>query len=99
MAIKRGDVISHSAAEQWGVGKVVELGDTSASIHFSDGFVRKISASHFGSLVPALPSSFVPLVLPDAPKVAKAPKAPRAPKAAKEAKAASPRQKKAVAAA
>jgi len=89
MAIKRGDVVSHSGAAEWGVGKVVEVGDTRASIHFNDGIVRKISSSHFASLQPAPPASFMPLVPPEQ----KA--APKAPKAPKTLKATSARQKKA----
>lgn len=83
MALKRGDVVSHCAAVQWGVGKVIEIGHTQASIHFMDGMVRKISSSHFSSLLPAAPASFIPppLAGPET-KPPKAPKAPRAPKAA-----------------
>lgn len=96
MAIKRGDVVSHREAVEWGVGKIVELGDTRASIHFNDGIVRKISSSHFASLLPAEPGSFMPASLPDlkaapkarAPRVPKVPKVPKAPKAPKAVKAA-----------
>ena len=81
MAIKRGDVVSHCGAVEWGVGKVVELGATRASIHFNDGIVRKISSSHFSSLLPAEAASFMPLALAEQKPAAKAPRAPKAVKA------------------
>ncbi|WP_129126456.1 DUF3553 domain-containing protein [Geomonas oryzae] len=61
MSIKRGDVVSHCAAVEWGSGKVVEVTTQWASIHFNDGGVRKISCSHFAKLMPAEASSFKPL--------------------------------------
>ncbi|GFO65007.1 DUF3553 domain-containing protein [Geomonas paludis] len=86
MTIRRGDVVSHCGAVQWGVGKVVEIGENQASIHFNDGVFRKIAASHFSSLLPAEAASFTPP--PPATPEAKPVKAPKAPKAA------SARQKK-----
>lgn len=68
MAIKRGDVVSHSLAAEWGVGKVVEVSPTKAAILFCDGVTRKIACSHFNKLLPAAQSSFLPLP-EDAPKV------------------------------
>ncbi|MBJ6727213.1 DUF3553 domain-containing protein [Geomesophilobacter sediminis] len=61
MNIKRGTVVSHAAAVEWGIGKVVEVTYTSATIEFSDGLVRKIAAAHYPSLVPADPAFFVPI--------------------------------------
>ncbi|MBJ6802550.1 DUF3553 domain-containing protein [Geomonas propionica] len=60
MSIKRGDVISHCGASQWGVGKVTEVCATWVAIHFNDGIVRKIVSSHLEDLHPADPKSFVP---------------------------------------
>ncbi|MBJ6752040.1 DUF3553 domain-containing protein [Geomonas anaerohicana] len=80
MTIKRGDVVSHCGAVQWGVGKVVEIGENQASIHFNDGVFRKIAASHFGSLLPAAPASFTPP--PPAKPEDKPVRVPKAPKAA-----------------
>ncbi len=59
MAIKTGSVVSHTGAQEWGVGKVMEVTATKATIQFSDGKERKIAASHFMSLEPAEASSFV----------------------------------------
>jgi hypothetical protein len=53
MIIKRGIVVSHSGAMEWGVGKVVEVTDLRATIQFSDGIIRKISNSHYTTLQPA----------------------------------------------
>ena len=36
MIIKRGKVVSHSGAIEWGVGKVVEVTTLKATIQFSD---------------------------------------------------------------
>jgi hypothetical protein len=61
MTIKRGNVVSHSGATQWGAGKVIEVTEMRATIQFSDGIVRKIVSSHYGVLQPANPASFVPI--------------------------------------
>lgn len=61
MTIKRGTVVSHSGAIEWGIGKVVEVTPLRATIQFSDGITRKIASSHFTILRPADPASFVPL--------------------------------------
>lgn len=60
MSIRKGDVVSHSTAVEWGVGKVVEVSDCRVSIHFNDGTTRKIASSHFASLLPAEPGSYLP---------------------------------------
>lgn len=62
MIVKRGSVVSHSVASEWGVGKVVEVDDIRATIRFNDGMVRKITSSHFTDLKPANPSSYTPPV-------------------------------------
>jgi hypothetical protein len=59
MIIKRGNVVSHSGAIEWGVGKVVEVTALKATIQFSDGIIRKIASSHYTILQPADPASFV----------------------------------------
>ena len=53
MIIKRGIVVSHSGAIEWGVGKVMEVTPLRATIQFSDGIIRKISCSHYTTLLPA----------------------------------------------
>jgi len=68
MSIRRGDVVSHSTAIEWGVGKVVEVSPYRVSIEFNDGTTRKIACSHFTSLLPADRASFIPFA--PAPKVA-----------------------------
>lgn len=68
MSIKRGDVVSHVTAAEWGVGKVVEASRDRVSILFNDGITRKIACSHFEHLLPAPHSSFLP-VPADEPKV------------------------------
>lgn len=60
MIIKRGNVVSHSGAREWGVGKVVEVTPLRATIQFSDGIIRKISCSHYTILQPADAASFLP---------------------------------------
>lgn len=60
MNVKRGSVVSHAMAQQWGTGKVVEVNDFKATIRFSDGMVRKIISSHFTDLRPADPASYTP---------------------------------------
>ena len=69
MTIKRGNVVSHAGAIEWGVGKVVEVTALKATIQFSDGIIRKIASSHYTILQPADPAFFVPL--PDSVPVAK----------------------------
>ena len=59
MTIKRGNVVSHAGAVEWGVGKVVEVTALKATIQFSDGIIRKIASSHYTILQPADPASFV----------------------------------------
>lgn len=59
MIIKRGVVVSHPGALEWGVGKVVEVKDRKATIQFSDGIIRKIAASHYMTLQAADCASFV----------------------------------------
>jgi len=61
MIIKRGNIVSHSGAVEWGVGKVMEVHALRATIQFSDGIIRKIAASHYTTLQPADPDSFVPI--------------------------------------
>ena len=61
MIIKRGTVVSHTGAVQWGAGKVVEVSPLKATIQFSDGIIRKIASSHYMILQPADPASFVPI--------------------------------------
>ncbi|GAC1450145.1 MAG: hypothetical protein PVSMB11_11420 [Desulfuromonadaceae bacterium] len=61
MTIKRGNVVSHAGAMEWGVGKVVEVTPLKATIQFSDGIIRKIASSHYTILQPADPASFVPI--------------------------------------
>jgi hypothetical protein len=77
MSIKAGNVVSHTGAQEWGAGKVMEVTATMATIQFSDGKERKIAASHFMALEPAAASSYV-----KPPEPAPAAKAPRAPRAA-----------------
>ncbi len=60
MTIKAGNVVSHTGAQTWGSGKVLEVTAAMATIQFSDGKSRKIAASHFIALIPAAASSFVP---------------------------------------
>lgn len=69
MTIKRGNVVSHTGAIEWGVGKVVEVTPLRATIQFSDGIIRKIASSHYTILQPGDPASFVPI--PDIVPVAK----------------------------
>ena len=69
MIIKRGNVVSHAGAIQWGAGKVTEVAPLKATIQFSDGIIRKIASSHYTSLHPADPASFVSI--PDSVPVVK----------------------------
>lgn len=59
MTIKRGNVVSHSGAIQWGVGKVMEVTPLRATIQFSDGIIRKIASSHYTILHAADAASFI----------------------------------------
>lgn len=61
MIIKRGNVVSHSGAIEWGAGKVMEVSPLKATIQFSDGIIRKIASSHYTVLQPADPDSYVPI--------------------------------------
>jgi len=61
MTIKRGTVVNHTGAYEWGVGKVMEVTACKATIQFSDGIIRKIASSHYAILEPADPASFVPI--------------------------------------
>lgn len=73
MSIRKGDVVRHSTAVEWGVGKVVEVSAYRVSIQFNDGTTRKIACSHFTSLLPAAPGSFIPPLPPNEKPAAKAP--------------------------
>ncbi len=66
MMIKRGAVVLHSKALEWGVGKVIEVSARTATIQFNDGVVRKIASSHYTSLQLADPAFFVaiPEIIP-----------------------------------
>lgn len=75
MIIKAGHIVSHVGVQEWGVGKVLEVTRSMATIHFSDGINRKIAASHFSSLQPAAVASYLPPT--EAVKVAKVPRPPR----------------------
>ena len=75
MVIKTGKMVSHAGAMEWGVGKVTEVTPLRTTIQFSDGITRKISVSHYDSLQPADPASFVPI--PDVVKVVKVRATPR----------------------
>ncbi|MBU5636898.1 DUF3553 domain-containing protein [Geomonas sp. Red69] len=97
MSIKRGDVVSHCGASQWGVGKVVEVFPTRVTIHFNDGVVRKIVSSHLGNLQPAEPGSFQPVRAEEqkAPQKAALPRVKKSTALPKEKKIASlPKEKK-----
>lgn len=78
MIVKRGSVVSHAMAQEWGIGKVVEVNDIRATIRFNDGMVRKITSSHYTSLQPADPASYLPPVEKVAVAKVRAPRAPRA---------------------
>jgi hypothetical protein len=81
MTIKVGSIVSHALVLEWGVGKVLEVTPTMATIRFSDGKDRKIATSHFSSLHPASPDAYIP-VSEATPEV----KIPRIRKAAKKKK-------------
>jgi hypothetical protein len=70
MIVKRGNVVCHTGANQWGAGKVVEVTNHRATIQFSDGIIRKIASSHYSTLQPADPANF--LSPPEGPPAAKA---------------------------
>lgn len=76
MNFKIGNIVSHSGGPGWGAGKVLEVTAGSVMIQFSDGINRKIASSHFTTLEPAAPGSYLPPA--EAPASAKAPRAPRA---------------------
>lgn len=82
MIIKRGNVVSHSGAVEWGAGKVMEVSAFKATIQFSDGIIRKIASSHYTILQPADPVSFVQT--PDKIPVAKSLAAPKRQKKTKQ---------------
>ena len=81
MGIKVGNIVSHTGALEWGAGKVMEITASSAMIQFSDGKNRKIAVSHFTTLQPAAPNSFLPH--PEVLVEAKAARAARSPRASK----------------
>lgn len=83
MIIKRGNVVSHAGAIEWGVGKVVDVNALKATIQFSDGIIRKIASSHYTILHPADPASFVPT--PDSIPIVKSRLAPKREKKVKQA--------------
>lgn len=60
MTLKTGNFVSHTAALEWGAGKVIEVTPTMATIEFSDGKSRKIAASYFHILEPAEAAAFIP---------------------------------------
>lgn len=62
MIVKRGSVVSHKVAQEWGIGKVTEVNEVRATIRFNDGMIRKITSSHFANLQPADPASYLPVV-------------------------------------
>jgi len=62
MIIKRGIVVSHVGAMEWGAGKILEVTALKATIQFSDGVVRKIASSHFKTLQAADATSYVPML-------------------------------------
>ncbi|UFS72094.1 DUF3553 domain-containing protein [Geomonas sp. RF6] len=81
MIIKRGSVISHTVAKEWGVGKVIEVNDLRAVIQFNDGSVRKIISSHFFKLEAADNSLYHPPTDTSIPLAVAAPKRPKKVKA------------------
>jgi len=56
MNIRRGNVVSHTGAHEWGVGTVLEVTPFKATIQFSDGIIRKIASSHYTTLQLAAPA-------------------------------------------
>jgi hypothetical protein len=59
MVIRKGIVVSHAGAVEWGIGKVMEVTDLRATIQFNDGTIRKIASSHFDILQQADSASFL----------------------------------------
>jgi hypothetical protein len=82
MVIKRGIVVNHAGALEWGAGKILEVTALKATIQFSDGVIRKIASSHFTTLQAADVSSYVPLL--DKMPADKAKAAPRKPRKLKQ---------------
>jgi hypothetical protein len=80
MALRVGNIISHTGGLGWGSGKVLEVTAKSAMIQFSDGTNRRIAVSHYTTLEPAAAGSFTP------PPEAAATKVPRAPRSLKKKK-------------
>jgi hypothetical protein len=62
MIIKRGTIVSHAVATDWGAGKILEVSALRATIQFSDGVTRKIASSHFSTLKSADAASYVPAI-------------------------------------
>ncbi len=60
MNVKRGIAVSHSGMNEWGTGMVVAVAEGKATIQFSDGIIRKIASSHYTTLQPADPASYLP---------------------------------------
>jgi hypothetical protein len=83
MIVKRGSVVSHAVAQEWGIGKVTEVNEIRATIQFNDGMIRKITSSHFTNLQPADPASYLPPVEKVAAPKVRAVRAPAKPKKAK----------------
>ena len=81
MTIKTGNIVNHARALEWGAGKVLEVTEAMATIHFSDGKSRKIAASHFITLQPAAEASYTPP--PETPPEIKALRVPRKTRAKK----------------
>jgi hypothetical protein len=81
MTIKVGSIVSHALVLEWGVGKVLEVTPSMATIRFSDGKDRKIATSHFSSLQPASADSYSPVT-----EAAAEVKSPRISKTAKKKK-------------
>ncbi|HKZ17654.1 MAG TPA: DUF3553 domain-containing protein [Geobacteraceae bacterium] len=75
MDVKRGNIVSHCMANEWGSGMVLEVSAHKATIQFSDGIIRKIASSHYATLQPADRASFLPP--PEKVPAAKAPATPK----------------------
>jgi hypothetical protein len=85
MIIKRGIIVSHAGAIEWGAGKILEVTALRATIQFSDGIIRKIASSHFSTLQTADATSYVPAI--ENISVEKKRAAPRKPRQLKQPKA------------
>jgi Protein of unknown function (DUF3553) len=59
MIVRKGIVVSHTKAVEWGVGKVMEVTALRATIQFNDGIIRKIAASHYDILLQADAAEFL----------------------------------------